>query len=76
MQTRDEVEDLRMRNCREFSAVTKSGTGTWDLGREDWETWDSGTPGRGTQDAGTGGRGDVARENVGTRDVGRGDSRT
>ena len=38
-------------------AVTKSGTGTWDLGRED-----SGTPGRVTRglgDTGTWGRGDA-----------------
>ena len=37
-----------------FSAVTKSGTGTWDLGRGDAETW-----GREDEDAGTWGRGDV-----------------
>ena len=51
-------------------AVTKSGTGTWDLGRGDSGTWgrgDVGTRGRG--DAGTRGRGDS-----GTR--GRGDSGT
>ena len=60
-------------------AVTKSGTGTWDLGRED-----SGTPGRGTRghgdlglgdagtwDSGTRGRGTRGRGDVGTR--GRGD---
>ena len=41
-------------------AVTKSGTGTWDLGRGDSGTWgrgDSGTWGRG--DSGTWGRGDT-----------------
>ena len=41
-------------------AVTKSATGTWDLGRGDSGTWglgDVGTRGRG--DAGTRGRGDV-----------------
>ena len=51
-------------------AVTKSGTGTWDLGRGDSGTWgpgDVGTRGRG--DLGTWGLGDS-----GTR--GRGDSGT
>ena len=46
--------------------MTKSGTGTWDLGRED-----SGTSGRGTR-----GRGDVGLGNagdVGTWDAGLGD---
>ena len=41
-------------------AVTKSGTGTWDLGRGDVGTWglgDVGTRGRG--DVGTRGLGDV-----------------
>ena len=45
-------------------AVTKSGTGTWDLGREDAGTRDSVTPGRGTWgrgDAGTRGRGDAPK---------------
>ena len=67
-------------------AVTKSGTGTWDLGRGDSGTWgcgDVGTRGRG--DVGTWGRGDSGtwgRGDVGTRgrgDVGtwgRGDSGT
>ena len=60
--------------CTICSAVSKSGTGTWDLGRED-----SGTPGRGTRgrgDAGTRGRGDAGTWDSGTRgrgDVGRGD---
>ena len=52
--------------------MTKSGTGTWDLGRGDSGTWglgDVGTWGRGTWGRGTWGRGDV-----GTR--GRGDSGT
>ena len=43
--------------------MTKSGTGTWDLGRED-----SGTPGRGTR-----GRRDVGLGDAGTWDMGRGD---
>ena len=59
-------------------AVTKSGTGTWGLGRGTrvWDVgrvgWDVGTWGRG--DAGTRGRGDVGtwgRGDVGT--WGRGD---
>ena len=50
-------------------AVTKSGTGTWDLGREDLGTGDAGTRGRG--DAGTRGRGDAGTRGRGTR--GRGD---
>ena len=50
-----------------FPAVTKSGTGTWDLGREDSGTSGRGTRGRG--DVGTWGRGDA-----GTR--GRGDAGT
>ena len=65
-------------------AVTKSGTGTWDLGREDSETPGRGTRGRGdvgrrdvgTWDSGTRGRGtrgrwDVGRANAGTWDAGR-----
>ena len=52
---------------RKQCAVTKSGTGTWDVGRRDVGKWDLGTRGRG--DAGTRGRGDA-----GTR--GRGDART
>ena len=64
-------------------AVTKSGTGTWDLGRGTWGRGDSGTWGRGDVgtwgrgDAGTRGLGDVGtrgRGDVGTR--GRGDSGT
>ena len=41
-----------------FTAVTKSGTGTWDLGREDAGTRDAGPDGgtRGSGDAGTRGR--------------------
>ena len=45
--------------------MTKSGTGTWELGRED-----SGTPGRGTRgrgDARTRGRGNVELGEAGTR---------
>ena len=59
-----------------FVAVTKSETGTWDLGLEDSGTrgrGDVGTRGRG--DAGTRGLGDVGtwgRGDMGTR--GRGDS--
>ena len=48
------------------TAVTKSGTGTWDLGRGDSGTWgrgDSGTWGRG--DSGTWGRGDVGTWGLG-----------
>ena len=62
--------------------MTKSGTGTWDLGartralrdvgRGDVGTWDSGTPGRGTWDVGRG-TWDVGR---GTWDVGRADAGT
>ena len=58
--------------------MTKSGTGTWDLGRGDVGTWgrgDSGT--RGLGDSGTWGLGDVGtrgRGDVGTR--GRGDAAT
>ena len=54
-------------------AVTKSGTGTWDLGREDSGTSGRGTRGRG--DVGTWGRGDVGLgtwERRGCRDLGRG----
>ena len=40
------------------TAVTKSGTGTWKLGRKD-----SGTPGRGTRE-----RRDVGRGDAGTRE--------
>ena len=48
-------------------AVTKSGTGTWDLGREDVVLgdagrWDSRTRGRGTR-----GRREVGRGDTGTR---------
>ena len=46
-------------------AVTKSGTGMWDLGRKD-----SGTLGHGTWECR-----DVGRGNVGARDVGHRDSR-
>ena len=51
--------------------MTKSGTGTWDLGRGDSGTWGRGTRGRG--DAGTRGSGDVGtrgRGDVGTRGLG------
>ena len=57
------------------SAITKSGTGTWDVGLGDAETrgtGDVGTLGRG--DVGTQGRGDVVREDFGTQT--RGDVRT
>ena len=62
---------------REKAAVTKSGTGTWGLGRGTrvWDVgrvgWDVGTWGRG--DLGTWGRGDVGTWGRGTWDVGRGD---
>ena len=63
---------------RSQGAVTKSRTGTWDLGRGDSGTWgrrDVGTSGRG--DSGTWGLGDVGtwgRGDAGT--WGRGDSGT
>ena len=66
----------------EFPAVTKSGTGTWDLGREDSGTSGRGTRGRGdvgTWDVGTWGRGDVGtwgRGDVGLGDAGTWDSGT
>ena len=47
-------------------AVTKSGTGTWDVGRGDVGTWgrrDAGTRRRG--DAGTRGRGDARASELG-----------
>ena len=47
-------------------AVTKSGTGTWGLGRGT-RVWDVGRVG---WDVGTWGRGDVGRGDVGTWDVG------
>ena len=53
------------------TAVTKSGTGTWDLGR--------GTRERGTQGRGDAGRRDVGRGDLrtrGRRDVGLGDAGT
>ena len=60
------------------TAVTKSGTGTWDLGSGDSGTWGRGDVGtRGRQDAGTRGLGDVGtwgRGDSGTS--GRGDSGT
>ena len=40
-----------------FPAVTKSGTGTWDLGRGDSGTWRLGDAG--TRGLGTWGRGDT-----------------
>ena len=63
-------------------AVTKSGTGTWGLGRGTWDVgrWtrgrrDAGTRGRG--DAETWGPGDVGHEHArGLEDVGRRDWRT
>ena len=50
-------------------AVSKSGTGTWDLRREDSDAGklDSGRPGRVTRGRRTRGRGEVEREDVGTR---------
>ena len=62
-----------------LTAVTKSGTGTWDLGREDSGTSGRGTRGRGdvgTWGRGTWGRGDVGLGNAGdagTWDAGLGD---
>ena len=52
-------------------AVTKSGTGTWDLGREDSGTSGRGTRGRGdvgTWGRGTWGSGDVGKRGRGTRE--------
>ena len=48
-----------------LSAVTKSWTGTWDVGRGAWGRGDVGTRRRG--DAQTWGLGDVVREDFGTR---------
>ena len=45
--------------------MTKSGTGSWELGRED--LW---TPGRGTQGCGTQGCRDGGLRDVGRRDSG------
>ena len=62
--------------------MTKSGTGTWDLGREDSGTSGRGTRGRGdvgTWGRGTWGRGDVGLGNAGdagTWDSGTRDSKT
>ena len=56
------------------SAVTKSGTGTWDLVHED-----SGTPRRGTwglRDVGLGDTGTLGRRDVGRGTRGRGDAGT
>ena len=48
------------------SAVTKSGTGTWDLGRGDLGTWGRGDVGTwGLRDSGTWGRGDVGTWRLG-----------
>ena len=59
--------------CFSYWAVTKSGTGTWDLGRGDPETEDLGT--RGLGDVGTWGRGDVeTRGRVNSGMWGRGDT--
>ena len=59
----------------ELPAVTKSGTGTWDLGRGDSGTWGRGDVGTwGLGDSGTRGLGDSGTRGVGTR--GRGDSGT
>ena len=51
-------------------AVTKSGTGTWDLGRGN-----SGILGRGTRGRATWGRGDVGLGDAGTWDSGTRDTR-
>ena len=82
MQTMTSNDRSTLRNfAQDFdagAAVTKSGTGTWDLGLGDSGTWgrgDVGTWGRG--DVGTRGRGEVGTR--GLRDVGtwgRGDSGT
>ena len=50
-------------------AVTKSGTGTWDVGRGTWDLGreDSGTPGRGTRGHGDLGLGDAGTWGRGTR---------
>ena len=74
---------IRLKRRSLKSAVTKSGTGTWDgdVGRGTWGRGDSGTWGRwdvwtrgrgdagtrGRGDAGTWGLGDVIREDFGTR---------
>ena len=48
------------------SAVTKSGTGTWDAGLGDVGTWGRGGVGtRGLGDVGTWGRGDVETRGLG-----------
>ena len=54
--------------------MTKSGTGTWGLGRGT-RVWDVGRVGWdvGTWGCGDVGRGDVGRGDVGRGDVGRGD---
>ena len=59
-----------MQNTTLQPAVTKSGTGTWDLGREDSGTSGRGTRGRG--DVGTRGRGDVGLGDLGRGTRGRG----
>ena len=46
--------------------MTKSGTGTWDLGRGDSGTWELGDVGTwGLGDSGTWGRGDVGTRGLG-----------
>ena len=57
-------------------AVTKSGTGTWDLGRGDSGTWGRGDAGtRGLGDSGTWGLGDVGTWGLGDSGTwGRGDT--
>ena len=88
LQSADLIHAVFIVNMSQISAVTKSGTGTWDLGRGDSGTWgrgdsgtrgrgDAGTRARGLGDSGTRGRGDVGtreRGDVGTR--GRGDAAT
>ena len=77
---KDPGNNTSTRNSAEVtpSAVTKSGTGTWDLGRGDSGTWGRGDVGTwGLGDVGTRGLGDVGtrgRGDVGT--WGRGDSGT
>ena len=68
---------LMLSQHKAITAVTKRGTGTWDVGRG---TWDVGRGDVGTWDAGTRGLGDVGTWGRGTRGLRnsetRGDSRT
>ena len=58
---------LMLSQHKAITAVTKRGTGTWDVGRGTWDagTWGRGTRGRGN--SGTWGLGDVVREDFETR---------